>query len=100
MKVLRLYVVDAEIMTLDKEYPRGVTNIRPHFIGGFGFLANFMIEELLIYDVNFTIVEKSTFGKGGCQTLLANNASDFGMAIVGCPVNEDYKKSQSVYHSL
>lgn len=93
MEVLRLCVAEvAEIMALDKNYPRGVTNIRPQFVGDFGFLANFLVEELLVYDVNFTIVQESIFGKGGCQTSIANNESDFGIAMVDYPVDEEYEK--------
>ena len=79
-------------MTLDEYIPVGkVTNLKPHFSGSFDFVPNFIID-VIFTNFNYTIVMHSTFGKGGCQTFMANNETDFGIAVVDFPVNEDFQK--------
>ena len=91
--VFRLCVVNVEsVMVLDEYIPIGkVTNIKPHFTGTFDFAGNFIID-VLFTNFNYTVVMASTFGKGGCQTSMANNETDFGVAIVDFPVDEDFEK--------
>ena len=95
--VLRLCVVNVEtVMVLDENIPIGkVTNMKPHFSGSFVFAINPIID-IVYKNWNYTVAIASTFGKGGCQTSMANNETDFGVAVVDFPVDEDFEKIDPV----
>ena len=95
--VLRLCVVNVEsVMVLDENIPIGkVTNIKLHFSGSFAFAINPIID-IVYKNWNYTVVVASTFGKGGCQTSMANNETDFGAVVVDYPVDEDFEKIDPV----
>ena len=92
--IARLCVADIDqIITLDNKIPVGpVTNIKPRFDGGFGFTGDFIADIFWYKVINYTVIKTSLFGEGGCQTSMAKNESDFGIAIVDFPVNEEYEK--------
>jgi hypothetical protein len=82
-----------QILTLNNDIPEGViSNVRPSFGGGFSFAADFILDILWVDGINYTVVTTKVFGKGGCQTSIAKNESDFGVAIVDFPIDEDYEK--------
>ena len=94
---MRMCVVNVEtVMVLDENIPiEKVTNIKPYFTGSFDFVPNFIIE-VIYKNWNYTVVIASTFGKGGCQTSMANNETDFGAVVVDYPVDEDFEKVDPV----
>ena len=90
--ILRLCVADVDqVLMLSSTIPRNeVTNIKPSFEGGVGYITNAIVDIFWYENMNYTVIERDSFGKGGCQTSMANNESDFGVAIVDFPVDEDF----------
>ena len=96
---LRVCVANmAQIITLNEKIPVGkVTNIRPSFEGGLGFIGDFLVDTFWFTNFNYTVIEATSFGIGGCQTLIVRNESDMAVALVEVPVNEDYDKVHPMF---
>ena len=96
---LRVCVTNvAQIITLNQDIPVGkVTNIRPSFEGGLGFIGDFLVDTFWFTNFNYTVTEATSFGIGGCQTLIVHNESDVAVALVEVPVNEDYDKVHPMF---
>ena len=84
-------------LTLGEDIPVDkVTNTKPYFEGGGGFIMNLAVDIIWSRPINYTMSIASSFGTDGCVGMIAKNESDVSFAIVDFPVNEDYEKVNPV----
>ena len=69
-----------------------VTNIKPAFDGGVGFIFESFVDVIWTHTINYTLAVMDSFGNDGCEGSISRNESDMAILLVDYPIKHDYHK--------